>query len=53
MKRGKYEVRFENPEDPQAVEHLAEELGRLVADLYLSGLLKFADGEPGEEENAA
>jgi hypothetical protein len=53
VKRGKHEVRFENLEDPEAVEHLAEELGRLAADLYLSGLLKFSDCEPGEEEKAA
>ncbi len=53
MKRGEHEVRFENLEDPEAVEHLAEELGRLVADLYLSDLLKFPDGETGEEEKAA
>ncbi len=53
MKRGKHEVRFENLEDPEAVDHLAEELGRLTADLFLSGLLKFAGGEPGEEEKAA
>jgi hypothetical protein len=46
-------VDLENLEDPQAVEHLAVELGRLVADLCRSGLLKFADTGTGEQEEAA
>jgi hypothetical protein len=45
-------VEFKNLEDPKAVEHLAAELGRLVADLYVSGVLKFADREEAQEEAA-
>jgi hypothetical protein len=45
-------VEFDNLEEPEAVEHLASEIGRLVADLYLSGLLKLADST-GEQEVAA
>lgn len=55
MKRQRREVtvEFKNVKDPEAVEHLAAEFGRLAADLYVSGLLKFPCSEPEAQEEAA
>jgi hypothetical protein len=46
-------VEFKNLKDPEAVEHLAAELGRLAADLYLSGFLKFPCSEREAQGEAA